>query len=144
MTDEIQLIREINCENSFRSRLYSNGIIEVYYSPNLNTVEVSDLINLKQSVFDLGKGKKMYIYMEILEFSNITPEARKFSATKNYAEFISASAILIDNLAKRMMLNFYNTINKPIIPTKGFSSKENAIEWLLELKRNEYLSVLNT
>ena len=135
MTDEIQLIKEINSENSFISRLYSNGIIEVKYNPNLVTVDVADLVNLRQSVIELGKGKRMPIYMEILEFSNITPEARKFAANKNYAEFISATAILIDNLAKRMMLNFYLTINKPTIPTKGFRSKEAAIEWLLGLKK---------
>lgn len=44
----------------------------------------------------------------------------------------SAMAIVVDESSPRLMGNFYIKVNKPVKPTKMFTSREEAIAWLKE------------
>jgi hypothetical protein len=48
---------------------------------------------------------------------------------------VSASAILVSSPMLKMMANFFILVNKPKNPTRMFTSKESAVEWLANFKR---------
>ena len=41
-----------------------------------------------------------------------------------------AEAFLLTSLAQKILINFYIRFDKPLVPSKVFTNKEKAIEWL--------------
>ena len=41
-----------------------------------------------------------------------------------------AEALVVKSLANRILVNFYLTVKKPMIPAKMFNNKESALKWL--------------
>ena len=112
--------------------LNSDNIVEVKWEDNLAEIEKKHLIMLKEIVRELGKGKKMLVYMYSTNFTSITSEARIYASTKEAGEFTMANAILVDSLSKKLLFNFFMKINTSPIQTKGFNSPESAMNWLKE------------
>jgi hypothetical protein len=125
-------IREV--PDVFIAKLNSQGIIEVDLSNKSDEIDKQALVLLIEIVKELGNGKKMPVYIKANDFLGITSEARNFAALPESGEFTIANAVLISSLANKMLLNFFLKINKPIVPTKGFTSEEDAFEWLLSFK----------
>jgi len=55
--------------------------------------------------------------------------ARDYLAKEGSSQ-VRAVAVLIDSPVTRVMLNFYLSISRPLIPTKMFTDKNQAIEFL--------------
>jgi hypothetical protein len=62
-------------------------------------------------------------------------EARLFFAGEETAKVESAAALIIDSLLSRAIGNFFMGLNKPIIPTRLFTSEAEALAWLKGLVR---------
>lgn len=118
-------------EDVFTANLLENRILEVYFNPDLVEVDVHHLQMLFESIKKLGQGKKMLQYFTIAPFLNITPEGRAYSASSEAQVYTLANAVLVNNLAQKIGFNFFLNFNKPPIPIKAFSKKEEAFEWLL-------------
>ena len=65
---------------------------------------------------------------------NITKEARDNAVKIEDQSSLGASAVIVNNLAYKLIANFYMRFNKPKRPFKTFSNEKDAIEWLLTLK----------
>ena len=79
---------------------------------------------------DLTKNKRVGALVDIKSTFSITKEAREYFALHaNQKQFI-AIAVLSNNLASRLIVNFYVRINRPAIPTRLFAEKKDAVEWL--------------
>jgi hypothetical protein len=113
--------------------LFENGIIEMNWDEKLDVIQKAHLMAAKQMIQIIGNGKKCPVYVSTFNFLDITEEAKKYVASPEGQEFTLANAVLIDNLGKKLMFNFFVAINKPVTPTKGFSTKEKAFEWLLQI-----------
>ncbi len=61
-------------------------------------------------------------------------EARKHAAKLKNKNII-AEAIIIDNLATRLLANFYMKINRPEQRIKLFSNEKAALEWINSIKK---------
>lgn len=70
------------------------------------------------------------VLFETIGFVNISKEARELAAGKEMAKNSCAMAIMIDNIALRIFGNFYIKVNKPQRPTKLFTDRNEAIQWL--------------
>jgi hypothetical protein len=112
--------------------LNSDHIIEVKWDDALNEIEKEHLILLTGIIKELGSQKKMLVYIDTYSFIPINAEAREYAVTKEASQFTLANAVLIDSLPKKLLFNFFMRINKPVVHTKGFSTKESAINWLKE------------
>lgn len=135
-SSNLPIANEITVENILRSILYENGIIEIIWDVNLEMIEVHHLVHAQNSIGNLGEGNKMPIYMTIHEFLSVSNEGRVFASSPEGVKYTLANALLIDSLPKKILFNFFVKFNKPIAPTKGFTTKEDAFNWLL-LKSNE-------
>jgi hypothetical protein len=77
------------------------------------------------------KAKILAIYAEDNLFSK---EVRDFVAGPEVSKIVAADAFLINGTALKIIGNFYLQVNKPQRPSKLFTKKEEAVEWLLSLK----------
>lgn len=67
------------------------------------------------------------------EFFNMTPEARViFSEQMKLDVGFQKMALVVNNLAYRILSNFFIRFNRPVVPTKVFNSRKKALVWLLE------------
>jgi hypothetical protein len=62
--------------------------------------------------------------------ADIEPEVRNYLVQPQRAERVCADALVINNLPHRLLADFYLKFNRPDIPTRFFSSEEEAREWL--------------
>ncbi len=128
------IISKKEITNIVSAELTSDNIIEVKWNPHNDEIEKQHLIELKSLIKELGGGKKMLIYVETFNFMSITAEARQYASTTESSEYTLANAVLVDSLGKKILFNFFMNITTPVVPTKGFNSKEDAIEWLNKLQ----------
>jgi hypothetical protein len=111
----------------------SDLIIHVEFKPNTEiTVEFQD--ELVAMYNQLTGGKKSLFIFEGGEFVSITKEARENAITIEDNTPTRASAIVVRNLAQKIVADFYYKINKPKQPFKVFWSFEKGIIWLQSLK----------
>jgi hypothetical protein len=131
MLSQLAVVKEFQEEEMFRCVLYDNGIIEIVWDENLELIEVHHLVHAQNSIGNLGKGNKMPIYMTFHEFLTISNEGKEFASSPEGVKFTQATALLIDSLPKKILFNFFVKFNKPVAPTKGFTSREEAFSWLI-------------
>lgn len=118
--------------NAFKNELVSMELIDEILIGEIKS-ELVDLEVAKSAVkFRLEKfGDKHYPFLiNIKTVKHVTKEAREYLASKNGCEKVSASAILINSSITSMLGNFFIKINKPLVPTKLFTDKTLAIQWL--------------
>ena len=130
-TSNFSIVNEFRVENILRSILYENGIIEIVWDENLELIEVHHLVHAQNSIGNLGEGNKMPIYMTFHEFLTVSNEGKEFASSPEGVKFTLASALLIDSLPKKILFNFFVKFNKPVAPTKGFTTREEAFSWLI-------------
>lgn len=74
-------------------------------------------------------GKAYPSLFDITRIKQSTKEARDFMANEGN-DLVSASAILIGSPMLKMTANFYIMVNKPKNPTRMFTDRKSALEWL--------------
>jgi hypothetical protein len=114
--------------------LYENGIIEIVWNTNIEIIEVEHLTQMRQAICDLGNGKKMPVFFTAHDFLQLSKEGAKYAASEEGVTYTLANAVLIDSLAKKLVFNFFLKFNEPIAPTKGFTNREDAFDWLEGMK----------
>lgn len=128
---EYTLIKEV--KDIFTLKLNTYGIVEIYMHPTTFEVNKEQLMLLTDALGEIAGTTKMPIYIQAADFMGLSKEAGVYSALPESNRFTKASAVLIESLAAKLLLNFYLQINKPPVPTKGFNTKEAAFKWLLSI-----------
>ena len=131
--NKITTIEEQKHPGIYTISLFSNGIIEIYWDPAIEEVKVHHLQKLKEVIKNFGGGKRMPVFISTFPFMDVSIEAKIFAASDEGQEFTLANAVLVDNLGKKLMFNFFLNINKPKTPTKAFHTKAEAIKWLMQI-----------
>lgn len=78
----------------------------------------------------LYKGKRLPLFVDTREMKSMAREARLYYASAEAQAVASAVALIIDTPVSRVLGNFYLGLNKPLLPTRLFSSEDEALEWL--------------
>lgn len=61
-------------------------------------------------------------------------DARQYLASDENTKYVSAGGIIISSQLQKIIGNFFLFINKPNVPSKLFTHKEEALAWLSEYK----------
>ncbi len=117
-------------------KLNSEGIIEIEWDSSIEAIDKHHIEQTTQIIGELGGGKKMPVFVNTYSFMAVTEEARIYTTTKEAHLHTLANAVLIDNLAKKILFNFYIRYTKNSVPIKSFTTKEEAFEWLKSLQSN--------
>jgi hypothetical protein len=85
---------------------------------------------ITEAEFKLAGGQKRPMLVDIRQVKSITREAREHFAGESVRRFVSAVALCIQSPLSQVIGNFFMGYNKPLFPTKLFTSEGEAIDWL--------------
>ncbi len=78
----------------------------------------------------LTGGRRFPVLVDLRKVRSQSAEARAFQAGPEALQVTAAVALIIDSPLSRMIGNFYLGFNKPPVPTRLFTSVEEAEGWL--------------
>lgn len=83
------------------------------------------------SICEKLAGQKPYFLISDARVNlSITLEGRKAAASKEISPLLLANAVLVNNVAVRIVANFFTAVNKPHFKYKVFNEEQQAINWL--------------
>lgn len=133
--------------NKFESRHVSiwieDGILMSDYKKNT----VIDLEAAKEIVSDRLRITENISYPILIDFSNIksvTKQARDYMNSHDGGlKGLTCGAFIGGNSLATLFINLYIKINQPTIPTKFFTNRHEAIEWLKKLQNEKVVIQTN-
>jgi hypothetical protein len=128
MSDNGEIIKKKELKASTVS-LRQDGIIEFLIKPNV-TLNAADAREIVDATNEIGEGKKYPLLITAGSFSLVDTEVRYYASSPEANRFTIASAILVNNVAQKLMGNAYIKFNQPPTPTRLFTDKNQAIGWL--------------
>lgn len=105
-----------------------DGILHIHYDDELFNIEDSKRIfsiTREQSPWDIAP-----VYLTGGAFTNQDNESKKFNGSHEVTKHCSAIAFLSPTMAQKIVANFFIKVMKPDVPTRFFSSEEEALDWL--------------
>jgi len=120
-------------------------LAKIEYSPEKNivfyrikqdqTVDVAEIKEMIENVKEFIGEKEHYAIVDFGANLGSTKEARKVYAELPYIlKYRMADAFLVRSLSVRLIANFFIKVTKPKITTKLFTSEQDAVKWLENLK----------
>ena len=123
-------------ENEYAKFWIENGVLFFEYKTGV----VLDLEAAKLIVSDrlrVQDGKAYPVFCDARGIKDWNKAARDYLA-KEGSYLITKVGLLVDTPLSLMTLNFYLTINKPLVPTQIFTDKIAALQYLMsELDQNK-------
>lgn len=110
-------------------KAHANGFVELLIKNNA-VFETKDIVESKQFIVSVLGGRKAFILMEAEGTFYTTKEARELGASPEHATHHGAIAFCSDKLAYKILGKLYIKINRPKVPTKYFTKRKDAVEWL--------------
>lgn len=126
LTSKIIIVKEVDIPEAL-VRLRSDGIMHVHYKKN-TTIDTEAQLMMREIYREMVPGKTLPYIFSAASGVTFTKEARENSRGKDSP--IASYAIIANNLAYRLIANFYLKVNKPKVPYRLFSTMEDAVEWL--------------
>lgn len=120
-----------NNTNGFDIRI-EDGIVHASFLEECFTYEMANAGVLYR--LNLTKDKCYPLLSDITRLKDISKEARLRLAEKDAQGGTSACAILIKSKTQKIIYNFFILFTKSPIPTKMFTNREKAKEWLEQYK----------
>lgn len=97
-------------------------------------LDVKEVIDFTAICEKLSHGKPYFLVSDARVNLSITSDARKAAASKEISPLLVANAVLVNNVAVRMVANFFTTVNKPHFKYKVFNEEREALAWLKNQK----------
>ncbi len=127
----LHIIKELDYPD-VNLQLKSNDIVYVLFKENC-TLDIPLQLRLLDYYIDITERKLMRFIFLAADNVSVTKEARDNAILIEDQSMVGASALIINNLAYKIIANFYMKVNKPKRPLKAFGNEEDAIEWLKKL-----------
>lgn len=129
------VLKKIEQTKSF-IELFDNGIIYVKIKDN-SEIDIADSIEQKIFIDSNCEANNRLILVNAGYNTSITKEAREFASTDEANKAVLATAVIVKGLAQRILINFImSVLNRKKLKMKLFSSKDDAILWLLNKREN--------
>ncbi|HLK99144.1 MAG TPA: hypothetical protein VK539_01100 [Myxococcaceae bacterium] len=109
--------------------LEADGIVRVKVKPNIE-ISLQDAQAAIRAVSDVCGGKRCPALVDMRGLVGMDRGARLYFAGEETAKVESAAALIIESPLSKAVGNFFMGLNKPIIPTRLFTSEEEALTWL--------------
>ena len=109
--------------------LLDDGIVCVIFKKG-SVVDIKEQDENLNAFVELAGAQKRPILYRAEHNVTFTREARERAPELEKRTPVSASAFLANNLAYKLMADFYIKFNKPFVPSKTFRKEDEAIKWL--------------
>lgn len=81
---------------------------------------------------EVQRGESYPVFCDMRGIKDSDKPARDYLA-KEGSSLVRSVAVLTDSPVTKIMLNFYLTISRPLVPTKMFTDEAQAIDYLKHL-----------
>lgn len=98
-------------------------------------IEIPEIDEMHKNFTALVHDEDCFLIVTPGKGSTSSEEARKYAA-KLKGKSVKAEALIINNLAIRLLANFYIKVNRPKQKVKIFSNISSALEWIELIKQN--------
>ena len=75
-------------------------------------------------------GRRYRLLLDLGGVRSVTREAREYYGGPKFAQLYSAMAAVVASPLSRTLGNFFIMLNKPLVPTRMFETREQARAWL--------------
>ena len=129
---EPQVKKEKYVANDYVEIWMENGCVFGRYTVDIVTLEIAkSCISLR---LDNMEDRPWPVYIEMGEIKSMTKDARDLFASEFGYKNIKACSLLVGSSFNRFIGNFFLSISRPKAPTRLFTKKEKALEWLDQFK----------
>lgn len=128
---EVKIIRQIELTEATLS-LREDGIVLVFYNDN-TVIDIPVQLKMADAFNQIANGIPSLFIFTAGEGVTITKEARDNALKLEDSTPIKASAVVADNLAYRIIANFFLKVQKPKGKYRVVANLEDAIKWLKSL-----------
>jgi hypothetical protein len=112
-----------------------DDIIFFNYAPKIE-IDINIAKELIKNRLEYAKGEPTYTLIDFSNVKSVTKEARDYmNDPEGGLKGILGGAFLSNSVVTTLFINLYLKINKPSVPAKFFTKKEEALNWLKELKK---------
>lgn len=126
------MLKKNYIDTSVGSHFIQDNVLHIIFKEGAD-VCIDCMKESKKARLLLQSNQKMKILVDSRGLFNITKEARAYAAEERHARLSIAMAIVSDSLPTRLLTNFYIKFNRPKTPTKMFTNKNKALEWLASI-----------
>lgn len=116
---------EVVITRTAKISLREDGILQFVYLPQAQE-SLADAQENVRAGERLSPGRRPLL-VDIRPMQHIEREARAYYSG---LQSITARALLVGSPVTRVIANFFISINRPVIPTKLFTSETEAVVWL--------------
>lgn len=109
--------------------LGEDGILRGALRDGADEREEDAIANVAAGVRITGS-RKVPVLIDVRSVSFISQEARRVYASRNTNRYTLALALIVGSPLSKLIGNFFTGLNKPVFPTKLFTSEHEAIAWL--------------
>lgn len=106
-----------------------DGIARVIHFPGVE-LTLADAQETMAAYLKVSKGEKLPLLVDTTEMKSMTRESRLYYASEETAQTGCAVAIIIGTPVSKVLGNFYIGLSKPHLPSRLFTSEEEALAWL--------------
>ncbi len=87
------------------------------------------------AIAELAGGRRRPVIVNITKAKSVGREARSYYSGPECAQTTTAVALITGSMLGRAIGNFFLGLNKPAMPTRLFTSEEQALVWLRNFGR---------
>jgi hypothetical protein len=127
-------MKEKHFQNEFVEMWLYDGIIFIEHAPFVTiTLEIAQInVAARLKICD---GKTYPVFADVRKAKNMSKETREFLSKDDGIRGISAGAFLVGTRIEAWIVNAWLSINPLTVPTKLFTEKDKALDWLQQFKR---------
>ncbi|HEY1038642.1 MAG TPA: hypothetical protein VGF30_04515 [Bacteroidia bacterium] len=122
------IIRQID-HPIFSLQLRSDGIVQMNTGPDAYFT-IKEAREYVEALEQITEGKPHLILKIPGLHASVDSETRMYVATPEALRFSLAEAVVVNNIAQRILGNFYIKFDKPPVETRLFDTVEDAENWL--------------
>ncbi len=111
--------------------LGTDGVLRITYESGA-VVDLDEARRHAEVSLELSGGYPRPALVDIRQMRSITRDARTYFAGEENARAISRCALLVGSPISVLIGNFFMGLNKPKMPTRLFTSEDDALAWLQE------------
>jgi hypothetical protein len=108
--------------------IHENGVGQMHFKDGI-ILDVPGQMEHLSALIKITNGKKTPFVVTAGKHVNITPEARDNAIVIEDISPVCATAVVVQNLAYRLIADFYMKINRPKTPYKVFTDQKSAFSW---------------
>ena len=122
---------------AFLMTIHDDFLIEFLVKKNVN-LQASDIWESRDLSVEYIPHKKFFVLFEGDEDAEVSGEARRAGASKEYTGHVAALALYSNKTYERIIGSLFLKINKPLVPTEFFDDRDKAIAWLRIMQKTAH------